>query len=129
MGEATANGPTVADGGVGNPGYCLAEHRCGTCNLHRGLDLRISGERADPQHAVADDDAAQCVLPGDVDQNCGRRQAHVETGEQTLPAGEQTRLVAIAVKQVEDLFNRVRLGIVEWGGLQFAPSVKFIRYP
>ena len=48
MGEAAANGPTVTDGGVRNPGYCLAEHRCGTCNLHRGLDLRISGERADP---------------------------------------------------------------------------------
>ena len=58
MGEAAANGPTVTDGGVRNPGYCLAEHRCGTCNLHRGLDLRISGKRADPQHAVADDDQA-----------------------------------------------------------------------
>ena len=68
-------------------------------------------------------------LPRDVDQNCGRRQAHVETGKQTWSAGEQTRVVAIAVKHVEDLFNRVRLGIVEWGGLQFAPSVKFIRYP
>jgi hypothetical protein len=44
-------------------------------------------------------------------------------GKQTLPAGEQTCVVTIAVKQVEDLFNRVRLGIVEWGGLQFAPSV------
>src|ERR1700687_840582 len=34
-------------------------------------------------------------------------QAHVETGKQTLPTGEQTRVVAIPVEQVENLFNRV----------------------
>ncbi len=99
MGQAAADSPTVTDGGVPNPGNYLAEQRCGTRNLRRGHDLRISGERTDPQHAIAVDDAAQRLQSGDIDEDCRLGQAHVETGEQTLSAGEQTRVVAMPVEE------------------------------
>ena len=53
------------------------------------LGLRVARERADLDLAVLQRDLIQPTDAIDVDQHGGRRQAHVERGDQALAAGEQ----------------------------------------
>ncbi|MNC95451.1 hypothetical protein D3C83_125720 [compost metagenome] len=63
--------------------------------LRRALDLGMGGERPDPHDAVVHMDARKVAKPRDVDQQFGRRQTHVECGEQALSARKNLRAIAV----------------------------------
>ena len=88
----------------------------------RGGEFMMARHRADPDRVARQRDAEQLRHMVEVDEERRCRQAHVERGEQALPAGQQRDAVA-AVEQVEDLRQRSRPGISEIGRLHgFLPT-------
>ena len=66
-------------------------------------------QRADPEHALLEAHVLETGKPGDVDQQLGRRQAHVERRNEALAAGEDLR--AGTLEQLERLGERARFCI------------------
>jgi hypothetical protein len=77
----------------------------------RFLELRVRHERADAQAARAHVDAGEIAQSGDVDEELGPGEPHVERGNEALAAGEDPR--ARPFDQLERLGERFRLGIGE----------------
>ena len=73
------------------------------------LDVGMRGERADAHYALLERDAPKRSEARDVDEELGRRKAHVERGNEALAAGEDLR--ARALDELERLRQRARFRI------------------
>ena len=88
-------------------------------DLIRLFNLGVRGERADPEDAGAQVDAAQILQAGDVDQELGRRKPHVERCNQALPARQDPGPGPL--DQLERFGERFRFRIGERRRFQVAP--------
>jgi hypothetical protein len=75
----------------------------------RAFDLRVPRQRADLDELALLGDAVETFDAVDVDQQRRLRQPHIERGDQTLPAGEQPRVVLVLGKQRDRFLERARL--------------------
>jgi len=89
----------------------LREERHLLGDLARALEHRVRDERADAQAAIAAFDRRELTQAGDIDQQLGRGEPHVERRDEALAAGEDLR--ARPLDELERLGQRSRLGVGE----------------
>ena len=114
MGEAAADGTSVANLGMSDVTDGLGQQRPAARHVRIGLDRRLAGHGTDAKHAVAHPEAAERLDAVDIDQNRGPRQAEVEQRHQALPAGERPRLPAMRREHRHGLGHIARAFIGEW---------------
>ena len=88
MGDRAHGGAAVADGGVRDVAQRLAQEGVRRERPRVPLEPGVPHERTDPHRVVGDVDGIQPGDAVDVDEVAGAGQAHVEHGDQALPAGE-----------------------------------------
>ena len=103
MGQAAADRPAVADLEVPDLGHRVGHERTALGDDARLLDGALACHAADGHPAVVDPDVGQAGHLVEVDQVGGPHEAKVQERHQTLPAGQDLRLVAVLGEQRQRL--------------------------
>jgi hypothetical protein len=111
---------------MGNVRHRLREQWQVCGDRARLFDFAVGGERADAHDAGIDGDAGQPGHAGDIHQQVGRGQAHVERREQALAAREDFGAVAVTLEQIERFGERSGLRVGERGGFHGCASFSCI---
>jgi hypothetical protein len=111
--ETAAEGAAIADGAVGDERDRAVNERREPGHGGRAADGAVPRESADAQMAVALLDRLEPGDAVDVDEESRLEQAHVERRYQTLPAGEDLRVIAVSFERREYVVQRIRAAIVE----------------
>ncbi len=111
-GDRAPERATVADGGMTDMRYGARDQRRVFGDQLGTFGLRMAHQRAEFDFAVFMRNAAEPADAVDVDQQSGRRQPHVERGDQALPAGQQTRI--LLAEERNRFLDRARLFVGKW---------------
>ena len=117
VGEAAAERAAVADRDMADMRRGLAQQRKMLADQIGREQFAVPRQRAEPHRAVGVRLAAQLLEVADVDQELRRRQPHVETGEQTLAAGDRHGFAAGVRQHLIGVRQRRRPEIAEVPGL------------
>ena len=92
-GDRAAEGAAIADRRMADMRHGERDQRRMLGDQRGMLDLRMTRQRADFDRLALLGDAAETLDAIDIYQQRGRRQPHVEGGDQALPAGQQPGVV------------------------------------
>ena len=115
--DTSADSAAGPDGPVAHVRHRLGDQRRMAGDERRGLHGFVPRQRADDEPLRRQADPVEPGQAVDVDQRCGRGQAHVEGGHQALAAGQDAAVAAVALHQRQGLVERGGPMIGERGGL------------
>ena len=123
LAERAADRPPVAHDGVGDHLLRVVQDREMLARRGRVEQLRVPGQRADPQLAAVDLDIGQLAEPVDVDQGLRLRQPQLHHRDQAVPAGQDPRLGAEPGEQASACSTLVAFSYSTYAGTCMRPSL------
>src|SRR5215469_2947959 len=105
LAERAADRPPVAHDRVGDHLLRVVQDRAVLARRSRGKQLRMPGQRPDPQLATVHLDIGQLAEPVDVDQRLRLREPQLHHRDQAVPPGQDPRLRAVPGQQPERVLD------------------------
>src|SRR6266516_1059628 len=105
LAEGAADRPPVAHDGIGDHLLGVVEDREMPAHGRRVEQLRMPGQRPDPQLTAVDLEIGQLAEPVDVDQGPRLREPQLHHRDQAVPAGQDPRLRAVPGEQAERVLD------------------------
>jgi hypothetical protein len=105
MGKTAADRSPVANCRMRNMCDCFRQQRRVRANVGRPQEIRVTGERTDPEYVPVHDHSLQLGEVTDVDDDAWRNQAQVHGRHQTLAAGEHLCRLSMGGKQLKRVVN------------------------
>ena len=107
VGQAAADGATVARRGQPHVGECCGQQRALGLNQRAGLGIDLAHERTDDEAVAGEPDVVELVAAVDRHEHLGPGQPEIHERHQALAAGEDAGVVAVFGEGSDHLVERL----------------------
>ena len=121
--DRTADRAAVAHLVVADLGRDRAQHTALLGEHVAGLEIAVTGQRADREVIAGVAHVREVAHPADVDEHRRRREPQLHERQQRHAAREELRVLAVLADQRDRLGGRTGPHVVERGGDHFAPCI------